>query len=330
MDRFVTDHLGGVSRTYAVLIPMLPRGLDEAVGLAYLLMRVVDTIEDAPQLSDDERLACFAALRAILPGAAPLNARAESADGGPDRGTAAALLRDVAERDLGDLTAEHALMRELPRLLERLGLLEPFYREAAAKCAVQMMDGVTSILHRSRERGLAYPGNRDAAELREYCHYVAGVVGEMLCDMMAHHLRSDALGKLRGVAVELGIGLQLVNILKDSLRDADGGRRYLPIASGRVSSGELYKLVLEEARASLKRGTEFVLALPAAAWELRSFCGLPIAWGAMTLARAERDAGAAKIGRGAVQASIDLFKRLVRDDHALRGWLMSMLRPTPA
>ncbi|MBK8914877.1 MAG: squalene/phytoene synthase family protein [Phycisphaerales bacterium] len=323
MNRFVTDHLGGVSRTYAVLIPMLPRGLDEAVGLAYLLMRVVDTIEDAPQLTDDERIACFGALRAVLPGAPAMDANV-------DADAAAQLLNSVAQRELGDLTAEHALMREVPRLLEHLGRLDPFYRGAAAACAIQMMDGVTSILHRSRERGLAYPGNRDAAELREYCHYVAGVVGEMLCDMMAHHLRSDALGKLRGVAVELGIGLQLVNILKDSVRDADGGRRYLPVASGRVSSGELYKLVLDEARASLKRGTEFVLALPAAAWELRSFCGLPIAWGAMTLARAERDAGAAKIGRSAVQASIELFKRLVRDDHALRGWLTSMLRPTPA
>lgn len=316
MDGFVAHHLKGVSRTYALLIPMLPRGLDDAVGLAYLLMRIVDTVEDAPQLSDPQRLACFAELEHKL----------DRLDGG----AAAPALTAATAAGLGDLAAEHELMRHVDDVLQRLATLTPAYRDAALRCARQMMTGVRLLMARSAARGVAYPGNQDATELREYCYYVAGVVGEMLCDMMAHHLNSETLHRLRGVAVELGIGLQLVNILKDSIRDADGGRRYLPAADGRVAPGEMYKLVLEEARASLKRGAEFVLALPAAARELRCFCGLPIAWGAMTLARAERDAGAAKITRAAIQFSTDLFKRLVGDDNALRGWLMSMLRASPA
>lgn len=318
MDAFVSQHLAGVSRTYALLIPMLPAGLADAVGLAYLLMRVVDTIEDAPQLADEARLACFAELDAAL-------------DFTPQSDAAQNTLRARAtSMALGDLAAEHELMRHIPELNQRLAALPVEYRTAAVACARNMMGGVRMMMARSWERGVAYPGNRDAAELREYCYYVAGVVGEMLCDMMAHYLNSDALTKLRGVAVELGVGLQLVNILKDSLRDAAGGRRYLPMTDGKVASGEMYKLVLAEARASLKRGSEFVLALPSAARELRCFCGLPIAWGAMTLARAESDAGAAKITRSAIQSSIELFKRLVGDDNALRGWLTSMLRPTPA
>ena len=70
-----------------------------------------------------------------------------------------------------------------------------------------------------------------------------------------------------------------------------------------------------------------MLALPAAARELRWFCGLPIAWGAMTLARAERNAGKAKIGRGVIRASIERFKLLAGDDQALRGWFARLLRP---
>jgi hypothetical protein len=69
------------------------------------------------------------------------------------------------------------------------------------------------------------------------------------------------------------------------------------------------------------------MALPPSASALRSFCGLPIAWGAMTLARAERDAGRAKIGRGAISSSIARFKQLATDDQALRGWFASLLRP---
>src|SRR5262249_31545701 len=106
---------------------------------------------------------------------------------------------------------------------------------------------------------------------------------------------------------------------------------YLPVApTGSVAHTEIYKAVLHEARASLARGAEFVLALPATAWQLRSFCGLPIAWGAMTLARAEKNASAAKIGRSAIQASIARFANLARDDHALRTWLFGLLRaPQP-
>jgi hypothetical protein len=87
--------------------------------------------------------------------------------------------------------------------------------------------------------------------------------------------------------------------------------------------------VLDEARQSLRRGSEFVLALPATARELRSFCGLPIAWGALTLARAERDASRARIGRGLIRSTIERFKALAGDDQALRGWFGRLLRLRP-
>jgi farnesyl-diphosphate farnesyltransferase len=190
-----------------------------------------------------------------------------------------------------------------------------------------MITGVGELAERAAARGAPYPAIRDAGELREYCYYVAGVVGEMLCRMMAHFLRIPALTNLRELAVELGIGLQLVNILKDALKDSQQGRRYLPTPVGNeVSSAEIYRAVLNEARQSLQKGVEFVLALPAHAAGLRSFCGLPIAWGAMTLARAERDPERAKVGRGAIQSSIIRFGQLVGDDGALRRWLAGMLR----
>jgi phytoene/squalene synthetase len=202
------------------------------------------------------------------------------------------------------------------------------HREAICRCAGEMMTGVREFLDRSERRDMSYPAIRDAQELRSYCYYVAGVVGAMLCSMMAHYLKRPALERLRDVAIELGIGLQLVNILKDALKDSREGRRYLPTGSGgEISHAEIYGAVLNEARVSLQRGVEFVMALPASAAALRSFCGLPIAWGAMTLARAERDAGRAKIGRGAIRSSIDRFKQLAADDQALRRWFASLLRP---
>ena len=311
MDAFIAEHLQGVSRTYAILVPMLPARLADAVGLAYLVMRVVDTLEDDTRLSPAERARYFQLLKGALeaqPGAA-----------------------EALAQPLGDTPDERALMQVSPEVFARLHALEPAYRDAICECAHAMTGGVRQLIERSAARELPYPAVTSAEELREYCYYVAGVVGEMLCAMMAHFLGRPQLLRLRDIAVELGIGLQLVNILKDALKDSRQGRRYLPLAEdGDVAHAEIYRAVLQEARQSLLRGVEFVLALPAGARELRSFCGLPIAWGAMTLAKAERDASQAKIGRGAIHSSIEAFSRLAGDDQALRTWFTRMLSPPPS
>ena len=45
-DAFQDHLLQGVSRTFALTIPRLPEGLARPVANAYLLCRIVDTIED--------------------------------------------------------------------------------------------------------------------------------------------------------------------------------------------------------------------------------------------------------------------------------------------
>lgn len=312
MDPFIAKHLRGVSRTYAILVPMLPNRLADAVGLAYLVLRIVDTLEDSTELSDQQRHDLFALLDAGLRG---------------EVDAVAGLAQPI-----GDTPDEQALMQATPEVFARLHALEPEYCDAICQCAQAMADGVRTLFARSIERDRPYPAVRDTAELREYCYYVAGVVGEMLCAMMAHYLKLPALLRLRELAVELGIGLQLVNILKDALQDSRHGRRYLPaVDDGNVTAAEVYRAALAMARESLARGVDFVTALPQNARGLRSFCGLPIAWGAMTLARAERDARQAKITREHVTSSIQQFEELAEDDHGLRQWLKGLLGgATPA
>jgi farnesyl-diphosphate farnesyltransferase len=308
MDAFVAKHLQGVSRTYAIVVPMLPAGLADAVGIAYLLMRVVDTVEDASALDTPSRLQRFELLERGLAG----DADATRALTGP----------------LGDTQDEQALLRELPEVLARVAALPAAQREAISHCARQMIAGVRKLIARAAERGLPYPGVRDLGELREYCYYVAGVVGEMLCTLMADHQRLPKLLELNDLAIELGTGLQLVNILKDAVADAKYGRRYLPVvAQGVPESDKIYRAALIEARRCLRRGVDYVLALPGAAVELRTFCGLPIAWGALTLARAELDAAGAKITRTDVVGTIETFGRIGADDVALRNWLQGLLGP---
>jgi phytoene synthase len=66
--------------------------------------------------------------------------------------------------------------------------------------------------------------NADLVALREYCHAVAGVVGQMCVRIFgATDPRADAL------ADELGFALQLTNILRDVGEDWRAGRFYLPL-----------------------------------------------------------------------------------------------------
>lgn len=291
---------------------MLPRDLQEPVGLAYLLMRIVDTIEDMPGLSDDERRARFATLESIL----------------DDATVDAALL---AREPIGENEAELALMTESDQVVAMLRKLPDEQRESIYTCAREMMSGMRLFLRRAAERGKPYPAVQTADEMREYCYYVAGIVGIMLNELMAQHLKMRQLTGLRELAVELGIGLQLVNVLKDALKDSKSGRRYLPSTDeGGPAHGEIYKVALNEARRSLGLGIDFVLALPSHARELRQFCGLPLAWGALTLERAEKDERKAKISRESVQQTIERFAALAGDDCQLGGWLRGMLQaPQP-
>lgn len=62
----------------------------------------------------------------------------------------------------------------------------------------------------------------DNAELDRYCIGVAGTVGVMVCALF------DVPPKWYGPASDLGRAMQLTNICRDVLEDAQAGRRYLP------------------------------------------------------------------------------------------------------
>ena len=61
-------------------------------------------------------------------------------------------------------------------------------------------------------------------ELHKYCYRVASVVG-LICAEVFGYKNAETLG----YAVDLGIAMQLTNILRDIKADAERGRIYLPI-----------------------------------------------------------------------------------------------------
>jgi 15-cis-phytoene synthase len=78
-----------------------------------------------------------------------------------------------------------------------------------------VIDGVAMDLERSRYRTFE--------ELREYCLHVASAVGLLCIEIFGY---TDP--RTRGYALDLGIALQLTNIIRDVGTDLSRGRIYLP------------------------------------------------------------------------------------------------------
>jgi len=87
----------------------------------------------------------------------------------------------------------------------------------------QMQTSVVSELVKGIESDLTPALIKNEAELLRYCYRVAGTVGLLMCDVLGV---KDP--KARPHAIDLGIAMQLTNIARDVVEDAEMGRRYIP------------------------------------------------------------------------------------------------------
>jgi farnesyl-diphosphate farnesyltransferase len=147
---------------------------------------------------------------------------------------------------------------------------------------------------------------RDQADLERYCYFVAGTVGELLTELFAaaHPVSAEVRRELEARSVSFGLGLQLVNILKDVAEDLERGDCFLPHSTARSRGVPLERLldpatrarglavvraVSAEARRHLERARAYTLLWPAegAGLSVRRFCAVPLALALATLREVE-------------------------------------------
>ncbi|MCX7099205.1 MAG: phytoene/squalene synthase family protein [Methylococcales bacterium] len=209
-DDFQALLLEGVSRTFALTIPQLPKPLYAPVANAYLLCRIVDTIEDEVSLSAEQKKHfCSEFIDVVKTGA---NAELFAIDLAP-------LLSEQT------IPAEHTLIHVLPRVIQITHTFDQAQIEALACCVETMAEGMPIFQALDLHDGLA-----TLADLDRYCYYVAGCVGEMLAKLFCHYSPEIAQHKeqLLALSVRFGQGLQMTNILKDIWDDAQRGVCWLP------------------------------------------------------------------------------------------------------
>ena len=234
------------SRTFFIPISLLPSGLQEAVGSAYLCMRALDEIEDHPRLDAAEKVR-------ILLGASALFQAQRSA---------ATFTHDDFARLFASSTVQ------LPRVT--LGLSH-WACEAPEPIAPRIWDAAASMADR-----MAYWAQRNwsistEADLDHYTFSVAGAVGLLVCDIGAW---MDGHQLHRCHALDFGRGLQAVNILRNRATDIRRGVDFYPAG---WTDAHMYSY----AQSNLERASAYAQALPRAPFT--HFIQVPLALARATL-----------------------------------------------
>lgn len=279
-DEELHTFLERTSRTFALAIPLLEEPLRREVGLAYLLLRVADTLEDAAPWTRDERRAALGELEVLL----------EGGEGPPAHVLASRWLERRPSEDAGYL----ALLEQTPRLLASLDALRPAAGAVVRDFVLRTTRGMRRVLADATQLGLVTLHSLE--ELRAYCYIVAGLVGELLTELFLLEPRlTPSAPQLRALAAPFGEALQLVNILRDAAEDREEGRSLLPRS---VPLKEVHAL----ARQDIVDAARYVRALHGAGASrgVLAFTVLPLQLAHATLELLERQGPGVKMSRAEV------------------------------
>lgn len=280
--------LKGVSRSFYLTLRVLPTGMRDPIGLAYLLARAADTIADTSLISPEQRLALLLSLRDQVNGVAHDDA----------------LFQRMAAEVAGQQTQsdEKVLLESLGPAMDVLSQLSESDRKAVREIVSTLTEGMEFDLR-------AFPDERSGQiaalseydELDRYTYLVAGCVGEFWTTMTYAHMpgtlkvRPDMMAA-RGV--RFGKALQMTNVLRDCGKDLRIGRCYLPqtmLARHGLGAQDLLlpanslrarPLLVELLRTTLdhfRDALDYTLAIPAWSVRLRLACLWPILIGLETL-----------------------------------------------
>ena len=281
--------LRGVSRSFYLSIRLLPAPLRRPVAVGYLLARATDTLADTARLPADERREKLETLAAAIEGRVPAQP------------AAAAIAASFAP--LQDDPQERALIVALPQCLELLDRLDPADRDDVRAVLRHITRGQALDIERFAQ-GTELVALQSTAQLDEYTYLVAGSVGEFWTELCFRHL-SGLAALPREEMCELGrsygMGLQLVNILRDAGADLAGGRCYFPadelagagmvpqdIAHDPVRFKPIRDRWLANAQHGLESGMRYADAVNSR--RVRAASALPALLGARTLALLRADA----------------------------------------
>ena len=329
--RLLTDLLRGVSRSFYLTLRVLPRGMREPVGLAYLLARAADTIADTTLISPEDRLKLLLDFRAQIVGPSDIHT-----------------LNDIENslHELQTVNREADLLRSLPEAFALLEGLPDDDRDAVRSVVVALTRGMEMDLRTfPPEVSGDVIALDNARTLDDYVYQVAGCVGEFWTAVSMSHtpsLRHWDGEEMSRIGVRFGKALQMTNVLRDVPKDLRIGRCYItlealaglgmrpPALLDVDNSPRARPALVELIRHTLghyEAAERYIISIPRRNLRLRLAALWPVIIGLGTLAELARNDAwldpdrPSKVGRGWVYRVL-VFSLLVgRSNRMLRWWV---------
>ena len=209
---FYYQHLERVSRSFSFCISALTSPAKEWVALSYLLLRVVDTIEDCVWDSSHCQYLAFQELKSFF--LSP-----------PNQATLITWLKTLPTTIPIE---EQVLLSDLTLLLNETKTLPSCISQVLLDTCTHMIDGMVYFISHYQKDSVFLLNSLYATN--QYCFFVAGIVGELLSYLFTFVLEDFALNQtILNQSVHFGLCLQKINILKDKAQDE--ARQHFYIAS---------------------------------------------------------------------------------------------------
>ncbi len=280
--QYCVNALPRVSRTFALNISVLRGEIHRSVLVAYLFCRIVDTVEDAGKLDSEVKIKLLLDFARLLE------------DPAHRKNALSQWIAEIAVVDgsVNDLE----LLSNTARVFNVFDNLKEKYQQQIIPSVAKMARGMAHFQKRFEQDKMT--PLEDEEELEEYCYFVAGLVGEMLCNLFfleLPYLSDKAKETMKNNAVSFGLGLQMTNISKDIVADRERGWSYIPkglikekgLTLEEFHSGvsieknmEILEKLLQKTTGHLEDALQFSLAIPNHKMSLRLFCVWPL-WMAM-------------------------------------------------
>ena len=287
------DLLPEVSRTFALSIIGLKEPLRGAVCVSYLMCRILDTIEDAPEITAAQRWALMEPFLTCLPSGGELPP---------------GWFKDVsAQLRPRSASSDYRLLENTDHVLKCFRACDACSRLSMTRWVTEMGKGMVAWSERMGDGPGVLKVLPSLVALDRYCYYIAGTVGYLLTDL--YFLSSPKIDKelyfeLEADAEAFGLGLQKVNIVKDLADDFGRGWCFIPTVDLRSrglvpcdvldesKGAEIYEAVrpiLGSAAEHLARAWHYLTNIPIEEKEIRLFLAYSLFFALETLALVARD-----------------------------------------
>ena len=279
--------LKNVSRSFYLTMRVLPDGMRDPVGLAYLLARAADTIADTELVAPERRLELLLGFRHQVNHGADLLQLAE---------IRSALTAQQINRH------ERTLLESLEPALAILAELSAHDRDEVRTIVTTLTKGMELDLRTfPDETSGQLAALKTPAELENYTYFVAGCVGDFWTRMTAAHTAAFSgldLPDLCACGIRFGKALQYTNVLRDVPKDLRMGRCYFPSDTlaaagleprdllGATNSTRARPILMELLGVALdhyREALRYTLTIPPSCGRLRLACLWPVLIGLETL-----------------------------------------------